>query len=138
MGVCFLVLFWPRETPEWLLTKLKFQNAVASYEFYKSDKKSIIEDSSKRLREDGTEKSYRELVKHSREETVLDSKFKIDQKGDTLSPTRIIQEKIFSARKILTSPEFYKPFRFLVVIFGLQELSGFAVLNNFSIVFTSG
>ena len=134
MGVCFLVLFWPRETPEWLMTKLEFQNAVASYEFYKSDKKNIIEDSSKRLREDGTEKSYRELVKHSREETVLDPKFKIDQKGDTLSPTRILLENICSAKKILTSPEFYKPFSFLVVIFGLQELSGFAVLNNFSIV----
>ena len=116
------------------MTKLRFQNAVASYEFYKSDKKSIIEDRSKRLYEDGTEKSYRDLVNYSREETVLDSNCKIDQKGDTFSPTSRLLQKIRSTGKILTSPEFYKPFRFLVVIFGLQELSGFAVLNNFSIV----
>ena len=31
-------------------------------------------------------------------------------------------------------PDVYKPFLFLVVIFGLLELSGFAVLANYSII----
>ena len=31
-------------------------------------------------------------------------------------------------------PEIYKPFGFLIVIFGLLELSGFAVLANYSII----
>ena len=34
----------------------------------------------------------------------------------------------------LKKPEVYKPFGFLIVIFGLLELSGFAVLANYSIV----
>ena len=37
-GVCFLALVWPHETPEWLMEKLRFNNAIKSYEFYKSDK----------------------------------------------------------------------------------------------------
>ena len=35
---------------------------------------------------------------------------------------------------IIKKPEFYKPFRFLIIILGLLELSGFAVLANYSIV----
>ena len=35
---------------------------------------------------------------------------------------------------IVKKPEFYKPFRFLIIILGLLELSGFAVLANYSIV----
>ena len=34
----------------------------------------------------------------------------------------------------IKKPEVYKPFAFLIVIFGLLELSGFAVLANYSIV----
>ena len=68
MGVCFLSLIWPHETPEWLMEKLRFSNAIKSYEFYKSDKTSIVEDSSDLLSDDGSEKTYSELVRISRNE----------------------------------------------------------------------
>ena len=45
-----------------------------------------------------------------------------------------IREKIIWAFGIVKTPEFYKPFRFLIVILGLLELSGFAVLANYSVV----
>ena len=36
--------------------------------------------------------------------------------------------------RCMKKPEIYKPFCFLIVIFGLFQLSGFAVLANYSIV----
>ena len=35
---------------------------------------------------------------------------------------------------VIKKPEVYKPFAILTIIFGLLELSGFAVLANYSIV----
>ena len=43
-------------------------------------------------------------------------------------------EKMENIKKTIKRPEIYKPFRFLIVIFGLLELSGFAVLANYSII----
>ena len=134
-AVCFLALIWPHETPEWLMVKSRFQNAVSSYEFYQSDKKVIVEDSGKRISEDGKEKSYRELVQLCKEEEEA-SKVKTasDTSSNSSSFSSKIKEKIQFASNIIKNPEVYKPFGFLIVTFGLLELSGFAVLANFSIV----
>ena len=43
-------------------------------------------------------------------------------------------ETIENAKTTVKRPEIYNPFRFLIVIFGLLELSGFAVLANYSII----
>ena len=45
-----------------------------------------------------------------------------------------VMETIENAKTTVKRPEIYKPFRFLIVIFGLLELSGFAVLANYSII----
>ena len=43
-------------------------------------------------------------------------------------------ETMKNIKNTIKRPEIYKPFRFLIVIFGLLELSGFAVLANYSII----
>ena len=45
-----------------------------------------------------------------------------------------IREKAIWLYGIIKRPAFYKPFRFLIVILGLLELSGFAVLASYSII----
>ena len=142
MLVCFLALIWPHETPEWLMEKWKFQTATKSYEFYKSDKGNIVEDKDKRVEEDGTEKSYQDLVDLCKEEKEKESCSNATEHSEnsanhnTKSATfkKLISEKKTFVLSLLKSPEFYKPFRFLIVTFALLELSGFAVLANFSIV----
>ena len=141
-GVCFLALMWPHETPEWLMDKLNYQRAVKSYAFYVSDKSCIVEDSNKRVSEDGAEKSYSSLVEIVKRESSNGSNSPTSE--DTAHPneaaktTSTIKEALVEKKKFLInlckSPEFYKPFGFLIVTFGLLELSGFAVLANFSIV----
>ena len=37
-------------------------------------------------------------------------------------------------KDMLLRPNLYKPFSILIVIFGLLELSGFAVLANYSVI----
>ena len=135
-AVCFISLIWPHETPEWLMVKEKFKKATRSYEFYRSDKQIIVEDSTKRLSEDGKEKTYHELVKLIKEEKEDASKLKSPSDTDLKASTflsRVSDKKAFII-KLLKNPEVYQPFGFLVVTFGLLELSGFAVLANFSIV----
>ena len=45
-----------------------------------------------------------------------------------------VKDKFKETKKTIKRPEIYKPFGFLIVIFGLLELSGFAVLANYSII----
>ena len=45
-----------------------------------------------------------------------------------------VKDKFEAVKMTAKRPEIYKPFRFLIVIFGLLELSGFAVLANYSII----
>ena len=45
-----------------------------------------------------------------------------------------VKDKVENIKVTAKRPEIYKPFRFLIVIFGLLELSGFAVLANYSII----
>ena len=45
-----------------------------------------------------------------------------------------VKDKFENVKMTAKRPEIYKPFRFLIVIFGLLELSGFAVLANYSII----
>jgi hypothetical protein len=45
-----------------------------------------------------------------------------------------INAKITRAKATFGRPEIYKPFCFLIVVFGLLELSGCAVLANYSVI----
>ena len=44
------------------------------------------------------------------------------------------KERIRWTKDMLLRPNVYKPFAILIVIFGLLELSGFAVLANYSVI----
>ena len=62
MIICFLGLLWLHETPTWLLENKQFDKAVGSLKFYKSDKKSIVDDSAKRKSTANEELGYDGLV----------------------------------------------------------------------------
>ena len=69
MLICFTLLTQIQETPDWLLEKCYFGKAVKALEYYKIDPKIIVHDSEKRELENGTDKSYRQLVEFYRQES---------------------------------------------------------------------
>ena len=61
--ICFLgLLFVIHETPDWLLDRMKFDEATNSLKFYKIDRKVLIDDDEKRKTLNGEEKSYEEII----------------------------------------------------------------------------
>ena len=62
MIISFLGLIWLHETPEWLLERKQFDKALGSLKFYKSDKKSIVNDDDKRKSHTDEELDYDGLL----------------------------------------------------------------------------
>ena len=132
MIICFLaLLLWVHESPDWLLEKCRFDEATRSLEFYQMDRKILIDDDEKRKTMTGEDKSYEEIVAMYQEEA---SQTKKSAKNHAKSLVVKIKEKSSSVVTKFKQPEVYKPFYLLTAILGLLELSGFAVMANFSIV----
>ena len=70
MVLCFLGLLWLQESPDWLLEKKQFDEAIQSLRFYNIDPKIIVKEDEKRLNQHGENKSYDELVGFYRQEYV--------------------------------------------------------------------
>ena len=82
MILCFLVLLlWIHETPDWLLERCSFDQATKSLEFYKIDRKVLVDDDQKRKTINGEEKSYSEIVALYRQESNKSSNSTNDQRG---------------------------------------------------------
>ena len=71
--LCFTLLTQIHETPDWLLEKCYFAKAVKALEFYKIDPKIIVYEPEKREFENGSNKSYRQLVEFYRQESKVPS-----------------------------------------------------------------
>ena len=132
MIICFIaLLLWVHESPDWLLEKCRFDEATKSLEFYKIDRKILIDDDEKRKTMTGEDKSYAEIVTMYQEEAS-----KAKKSTETCTKKLIIKVKE-NSKSVVTKfkqPEVYKPLILLTTILGLLELSGFAVMANFSIV----
>ena len=71
MILCFVVLLlWIHETPDWLLERCSFDQATKSLEFYKIDRKVLVDNDQKRKTIKGEEKSYGEIVQLYRQEEM--------------------------------------------------------------------
>ena len=75
MIICFLGLIWLHETPTWLLENKQFDEAVRSLKFYKSDKKSIVDDNNKRKSNENVELGYDGLVELYKAEAEKEEAF---------------------------------------------------------------
>jgi hypothetical protein len=69
MVVLFVAIMLVHETPNWLLENRRFEEAVKSLEFYKTDPKLLVYDDSKRKSVTGSELSYTDLVEMYRTES---------------------------------------------------------------------
>ena len=70
MVACFLSLLWIHETPDWLLEKRRFEDAIKALEFYRIDPKILVHDDDRRVSKDGEDKNYRKLVMMYRKASV--------------------------------------------------------------------
>ena len=82
MLICFLVLMWIHETPDWLLENRLFEKAIKALEFYKVDPKILVHDDNKRTLKNGQEKTYRELVGLYRKASARHSQFPPDTQAN--------------------------------------------------------
>ena len=131
MIICFLsVMLWVHETPDWLLEDCRFEEATESLKFYKTDRNLLIGDDEKRKTINGEEKGYEDIVAMYREEWGEATR---SVRSSDETPFRKIKGKLNNVVMKMKQPEVYKPFIFLSSILGLLELSGFAVMANFSI-----
>ena len=131
MIVCFLALIlWVHETPDWLLEKCYFDKAITSLKFYKIDPKILVDNDQKRKRNDGTEKSYGEIVELYREKSLC---VKTTTISNTESGKGWIKNKAMDFINVFRRPEVYKPFILLTLMLGLVDLSGFVVMSHYSI-----
>ena len=69
MIACFIGIMFIHETPEWLLETRSFERAIKALEFYKTDKKLLVTNDTRRKSIAGEEKTYKDLVKMYRVES---------------------------------------------------------------------